>query len=162
KAESESGWPVYSALTVLGLCSLLSVVALRRRRNRAQAMLAGDIPVTYVPQAEEPADEHEASNPTSQLSSIDLAAARKSIGTQVVDPVAEAKVYLMFGRDREAEQLLREILQKDPTRQEAYLHLLTLYAHRKEYGAFDALARELHDVTDGTGAVWQRVAAAGR
>src|SRR5262249_55621875 len=110
----------------------------------------------------EPADEHEASNPTSQLSSIDLAAARKSIGTQVVDPVDEAKVYLMFGRDREAEQLLREILQKDPTRQEAYLHLLTLYAHRKEYGACAAWARDLHAVTAGTGAVWQRVAAAGR
>jgi pilus assembly protein FimV len=162
KADSEPGWPVYSTLSVLGLCGLLSVVALQRRRNRAQAMLAGDIPVTYVPKEEEPGDEHEASNPTSQLSSIDLAAARKSMGNTAIDPVDEAKVYLMFGRDREAEQLLREILQKDPSRQEAYMHLLMLYAHRKEYGAFDALARELHDITEGAGPVWQRVSSVGR
>ena len=39
-----------------------------------------------------------------------------TIDTDEVDPVAEADVYMAYGRDTQAEEILLEALQKDPQR----------------------------------------------
>ena len=41
-----------------------------------------------------------------------------------IDPLAEADMYLNFGRDVQAEQVLKEMLAKNPGQQEAQLKLL--------------------------------------
>ena len=61
-----------------------------------------------------------------------------SIDTDEVDPIAEAEVYLAYGRDAQAEEILKDALKKDPNRQEIYLKLLEIHAqHNKPVGLRD-------------------------
>lgn len=78
-----------------------------------------------------------------------------------VDPVAEAEVYMAYGRDAQAEEILKDALAKDPSRQEVRQKLLELYAARPDAVNFEKLAREFHATTDGKGPAWARVAAMG-
>src|SRR5205823_22765 len=39
-----------------------------------------------------------------------------NIDTDEVDPIAEAEVYLAYGRDAQAEEILKDALKKDPQR----------------------------------------------
>ncbi|HYL26046.1 MAG TPA: FimV/HubP family polar landmark protein, partial [Burkholderiales bacterium] len=47
-----------------------------------------------------------------------------------VDPIAEADVYMAYGRDAQAEEILKEALQKDANRTTVHGKLLEIYAHR--------------------------------
>ena len=84
------------------------------------------------------------------------------VKTDDVDPVAEAEVYIAYGRDTQAEEILKEALSKDPTRQQIRLKLLEIYAARKNMAAFGVLANELYAATGGKpGPIWDRVAQLG-
>ncbi len=48
-----------------------------------------------------------------------------------VDPLAEAEVYIAYGRDAQAEEILKEALAKNPGREEIQFKLLEIYAARK-------------------------------
>lgn len=86
-----------------------------------------------------------------------------TIDTNDVDPIAEAEVYMAYGRDAQAEEILKESLLKDPTRHEIYLKLLEIYAGRKNLLAFETLAGELYAATgDQNDPVWLRAAEMGR
>ncbi|MBE0613710.1 MAG: FimV family protein [Burkholderiales bacterium] len=76
--------------------------------------------------------------------------------TDDVDPVAEADVYMAYGRDVQAEEILKEALAKDPSRQPIRAKLLEIYANRKDATAFGAVATELHAATNGEGPEWQK------
>jgi hypothetical protein len=52
-----------------------------------------------------------------------------SIDTDEVDPVAEADVYMAYGRDAQAEEILLEAKQKDPGATPFTLKLLEIYWH---------------------------------
>ncbi len=82
-------------------------------------------------------------------------------GTEEVDPIAEADMYLNFGRDVQAEEVLIEALAKNPGHEEAQLKLLQVYAGRKDKAAFEKLARTLHARTKGAGDTWIKAAAMG-
>ncbi|WP_240902611.1 FimV/HubP family polar landmark protein [Aquitalea denitrificans] len=84
-----------------------------------------------------------------------------AIDAAEVDPVAEAEVYMAYGRDAQAEEILKDALAKDPSRQEVRQKLLELYAARPDAGSFEKLAREFHVSTDGKGQAWAKVAAMG-
>ncbi|WP_174873958.1 FimV/HubP family polar landmark protein [Vogesella oryzae] len=85
-----------------------------------------------------------------------------TVDTVEVDPVAEAEVYLAYGRDQQAEDILRDALAKDPTRHEARLKLMEVYAARQDKAALETHAKELHAVTGGQGGVWAKASALGR
>ena len=86
-----------------------------------------------------------------------------AIDTHEVDPIAEAEVYMAYGRDAQAEEILREALGKDPGRHEIALKLLEIYAARKDAAAFETVASELYAGLGGQGTpVWQRAAEMGR
>ena len=78
-----------------------------------------------------------------------------------VDPIAEADLYLNFGRDAQAEEVLNEALEKNPNNEEAQLKLLQIYAGRKDKAAFEKVARKMHAQTNGTGENWLKAAAMG-
>jgi pilus assembly protein FimV len=78
-----------------------------------------------------------------------------------VDPLAEAEVYIAYGRDAQAEEILKEALAKNPGRQDAQVKLLEIYAARKDKSAFNKLAADFHKQTGGTGDAWLAVAAMG-
>jgi pilus assembly protein FimV len=85
-----------------------------------------------------------------------------SIDTDEVDPIAEAEVYLAYGRDAQAEEILKEALKKDPRRQEIYLKLLEIHAQHNKPSAFETVASELYSVSGGQGEAWQKAMALGR
>jgi len=85
-----------------------------------------------------------------------------AVATDEVDPVAEADVYIAYGRDTQAEEILKEALKKNPTHHNIRAKLLEIYAARKDLPVFEALARELYAATGGKpGTVWDRVAQLG-
>lgn len=84
-----------------------------------------------------------------------------TIDTDEVDPVAEADVYMAYGRDAQAEEILLEAMQKDPQRVAIHAKLLEIYANRKSLKQFETLASELYAQTGGTGNEWEKVAAMG-
>ncbi len=85
-----------------------------------------------------------------------------NIDTDEVDPIAEAEVYLAYGRDAQAEEILKDALKKDPQRQEIYLKLLEIHAQHNKPSAFETVASELYAVSGGQGEVWQKAMALGR
>ncbi len=79
-----------------------------------------------------------------------------------VDPVAEADVYLAYGRDLQAEEILREALRVNPDRTAIHLKLLEIHAKRRDLRAYESLATEVHKLTGGNGADWTRVVDMGK
>lgn len=74
-----------------------------------------------------------------------------------VDPIAEAEVYIAYGRETQAEEILREALKRQPERQAIRLKLLEIYSGRKDTVAFGQMACEMHDMTGGLNEEWSKV-----
>src|SRR5262249_12118200 len=79
-----------------------------------------------------------------------------------VDPIAEADVYMAYGRDAQAEEILKEALQKDQNRIPVHAKLLEIYAKRNATRAFEQSALRLKTLTNGSGADWDKAATLGR
>jgi len=79
-----------------------------------------------------------------------------------VDPVAEADVYLAYGRDLQAEEILKEAQRADPDRLAIRTKLLEVYAKRADLKTFDAQARQLQGLTNGQGEDWAKAQELGR
>jgi pilus assembly protein FimV len=78
-----------------------------------------------------------------------------------VDPVAEADVYLAYGRDMQAEEILKEALSTHPGRVGVHRKLAEIYAKRRDPRALEAVAVEAHEITHGSGPDWEAIAALG-
>jgi pilus assembly protein FimV len=74
-----------------------------------------------------------------------------------VDPVAEADVYLAYGRDLQAEEILKDALRTNPQRVAIHQKLLEIYAKRRDAKAFEAIAALAFNLTDGTGSEWEQI-----
>ena len=59
------------------------------------------------------------------------------------DPLAEADVYLAYGRYQQAEDLIRDALEDEPDREDFNLKLLEIYAAAQNRSGFDAHAEQL-------------------
>lgn len=78
-----------------------------------------------------------------------------------VDPIAEADMYISYGRDEQAEDILRLALKTEPNRQAIRLKLLEIYSTRRDVLGFNEVARELHGATGGIGADWEKASTMG-
>ncbi len=86
-----------------------------------------------------------------------------TLDTHDVDPIAEAEVYMAYGRDVQAEEILREAMTKEPNRLEIRLKLLEIYAGRSNLPAFESGATELYSMLGGQPSpLWDRAAEMGR
>jgi len=154
--------PMY--LGGLGVLVLLLIggglVALRKIREKRAAgfqtsMLSGGDLVA-------PAEKPGAASDTSFLTDFSQAGLG-TIDTNEVDPIAEAEVYMAYGRDGQAEEILKEAMLKDPRRYEIHLKLLEIYAGRKNLTAFETLATELYAALEGQHSpIWDKAAQMGR
>ena len=79
-----------------------------------------------------------------------------------VDPVAEADVYLAYGRDLQAEEILIEAMRASPERLAVRTKLLEVYAKRRDTKGFELLATQLYALTKGMGTDWARAQELGR
>jgi pilus assembly protein FimV len=84
-----------------------------------------------------------------------------TIDTDEVDPVAEAEVYIAYGRDAQAEEILKEAMARDKGRHEIALKLLEIYHARKSATAFETVAKELKGAVGDSSPLWQKAAAMG-
>ena len=79
-----------------------------------------------------------------------------------VDPVAEADVYLAYGRDQQAEEILREALRTHPGRLAIHTKLLEIYAKRRDNKAFESVALSAFKLSKGQGTQWAYITELGR
>ncbi|MGE0348829.1 FimV/HubP family polar landmark protein [Hydrogenophaga sp.] len=79
-----------------------------------------------------------------------------------VDPVAEADVYLAYGRDLQAEEILKEAMRSTPTRVAIHNKLLEIYAKRRDARAFEVVATEAYGLTRGEGPEWEHACELGK
>ena len=86
-----------------------------------------------------------------------------TLDTHEVDPIAEAEVYMAYGRDEQAEEILKEAMLKDPGRHEIKLKLLEIYAARNNLPAFETISTELYSALNGESTpIWEKAAELGR
>ncbi|MDP1902391.1 MAG: FimV/HubP family polar landmark protein [Rubrivivax sp.] len=78
-----------------------------------------------------------------------------------VDPVAEADVYLAYGRDLQAEEILKEAMRATPERMAIRSKLLEVYAKRRDTKAYELLASQMFNLTRGEGEDWTQAQALG-
>ena len=94
---------------------------------------------------------------TSFLTDFAQSADGSMIDTNDVDPIAEAEVYMAYGRDAQAEEILKDAISKEPKRYELHLKLLEMYAGRKDTAAFETIAGELYTTLGTDDPVWAKV-----
>ncbi|MDD3449367.1 MAG: LysM peptidoglycan-binding domain-containing protein, partial [Gammaproteobacteria bacterium] len=78
------------------------------------------------------------------------------------DPVAEADVYIAYGRFSQAEELLRSLLETRPNAADARLKLLEVYYATRDRDAFEAEAAELFEQVTEADPMWLKAAEMGR
>ncbi|MEO8142632.1 MAG: FimV/HubP family polar landmark protein, partial [Betaproteobacteria bacterium] len=78
-----------------------------------------------------------------------------------VDPIAEADVYIAYGRDAQAEEILKEALAKDGNRIAVHAKLLEIYANRKDAKSFEQSALKVKSLSNGAGPEWDKAMALG-
>ena len=161
----------------IGLAALLAAVAAlviaRRRkdvppppRDEAAPSFEPEAPVAPSP-APGVAPEDQQSEASNHLFGAGAAAAgmaataASTLDGNEVDPVAEADVYIAYGRDGQAEDILKEALRIHPERHAARLKLLEIYSARNDARAFEDQASELYSLTRGQGEEWPQAAALG-
>ncbi|MGX9774100.1 FimV/HubP family polar landmark protein [Janthinobacterium aestuarii] len=159
----------------IGLAALLAAVAalvVARRRKDAPPPPEDIAPVVEPeapvapPAGVAPEDQQsEASNHLfgtgAAAAGVAAAAGASMLDANETDPVAEADVYIAYGRDGQAEDILKEALRIHPERHAARLKLLEIYSARNDVRAFEDQASELYSLTRGQGEEWPQAAALG-
>ena len=65
-----------------------------------------------------------------------------------VDPISEADLFLSFGRDAQAEEILTDALRTMPNNNQVRLKLLGIYSSRQDVDSFGSIAKQLKDSGD--------------
>lgn len=152
---------------IVGLLALLGLRVARRRREDGEAdsfMPLGepnDEPLSVVSQ---PGGESVDTDTSSSVMDSDFSQTGLSAidADEGVDPVAEADVYLAYGRDAQAEEILLDALKVDASRHAISLKLLEVYQQRGDRRQFETIATDLYARTGGDGGDWKKAAAMGR
>lgn len=73
------------------------------------------------------------------------------------DPLEQADVFLAYGRNEQAEELLRNVLAKEPGRLDVMVKLLEIYHGNQDRASFERQLEDLHDTLAGEpGPHWDR------
>ncbi|MBC8007266.1 MAG: hypothetical protein H7X76_04370 [Prolixibacteraceae bacterium] len=148
--------PAYlgAAIGVLIIIGALAVRAVKRRReSKSDAEESGP--------ARAFSENSRLASVGSVEDRVDPSTEAEKVTSDEVDPVAEAEIFLAYGRDAQAEELLKEALANSPRRYEIHLKLLQIYANRKDAKSFEKVARDLQQGTGGRGEIWNQAIALG-
>ena len=154
--------PIVLGIVVLA-SALLGFVYMRRRRKAEtdfeESILASQaVTMDNNATTRDAAGHTGATTPESSILSDISQGNLANVHTDEVDPVAEAEVYLAYGRDETAEEILKDAIRKHPQRQELKIKLLEIYFHRKDIKAFETLAEEVYAAVSGKGGkLWEKV-----
>jgi pilus assembly protein FimV len=78
-----------------------------------------------------------------------------------VDPLTEADVFMAYGRNQQAEEVLKKARENSPGRADIAAKLLEVYYNSKDSVKFEALAEEAVGSLQGNDELWGRVLAMG-
>jgi pilus assembly protein FimV len=154
--------PLYLAGLGLVVLLLAAYAAFSWRRKKAAHAKFQDSVMGAAAAGGGVAALHESTAPAASVSQAPVSQAPAGMEPEEVDPIAEADVYMAYGRDAQAEEILREALQKDSSRAAVHAKLLEIYANRKDAKAFEQTALKLKNLTSGSGPEWEKAAALGR
>jgi pilus assembly protein FimV len=156
--------PVYLALLAAVIVLLVAYGMVKWRKKKAAHAKFQDSVLGAAAAGGGAAALHEpTANPaTAPASQAPVSQAPAGMEAEEVDPIAEADVYMAYGRDAQAEEILREALQKDSGRVTVHAKLLEIYANRKDAKAFEQTALKLKNLTNGSGPEWEKAAGLGR
>lgn len=178
--EPETAAPWYAFLTeqpmilaggagVLLLGGLLLLLRKKREEKEAQEMAAELAPAAGVPlskPSERRFDDREVdpqNEPDQDFADLDGGDAFGDELSGEVDTLAEADVYMAYGRYNQAEELVRQALDKDPDNSDLKLKLLEIYYGLRDKDRFAEYLEEEHTSLSSAGAlVWRRVQNMGR
>jgi pilus assembly protein FimV len=162
--------------TLLGIVGAVAVLLIgmlwmiMRRRKEAEAEFAESILVSpdseIATAGKDDADSlHEPSDETSFMSDFspsDIDALQDETGE--VDPLSEADVYIAYGRYQQAEELIKQAMEKFPERDELKHKLLEIYFSAKKGDEFTKMAEELHNggLENKDPGAWSKVASMGK
>lgn len=88
------------------------------------------------------------------------AGSTQSLAASDDDPISEADLFLSFGRDVQAEEILKEALQTSANKTPIKLKLLEIYATRKDAKSFEGIAAPMKASSDDQ--TWMQIAEMGR
>ncbi len=145
----------------IGLIALLVIYGLYRTRKHRGVVQVAEFP----PEGGSGPEAYFAVNGGQSVDTQDGAASGATVvyepsrpaGVDATDPIAEAQVYLTYGRDLQAEEILKEALVAHPERLAIHQKLLELLAKRNDAAAFEETAEKAFRLTQGQGAEWQRI-----
>ena len=132
---------------IVVLLGLLWMAISRRRSSSAdfqESILISTVDDTDSEQLTETAAQEPATHPTEETSFLsdfspsDIDALQDETGE--VDPLAEADVYIAYGRYQQAEELIRQAIDKAPERHELKYKLFEILYATKDKDAFVSLA----------------------
>ncbi len=157
------------AVEAIGGLALLGLLGLVVRRHKRRLGLGGFEDSMYAgantnPKTTYDTQRGESVNTKSNTFSTNFSQAGLGIlDTHDVDPVAEAEVYMAYGRDGQAEEILKEAMLKYPARYEIKVKLLEIYARRHAVPDFETLATDLYSkLSEVPASLWAQVAEMGR
>jgi pilus assembly protein FimV len=141
------------------LLGLLGLGLMRARRGKAEPKVKLSATEAVPAVAARIAEPVAPSPETGDFTSVAQGAATVT-SIDEVDPISEAEMFLNFGRDVQAEEVLKDALTKDPANNQIKLKLLSIYALRKDTKSFYVGALEIKE--SGDEAAWSEAAAMGR
>ncbi|HHJ14214.1 MAG TPA: hypothetical protein ENJ79_07535 [Gammaproteobacteria bacterium] len=155
-----------------GVLALLALLGLRRRRSvetefqesilqaaGSESTEAGDSEIVSAAGSVSQ-DKSGESSLLSEFAVSDMGSVRSD---GEADPLAEADVYLAYGRYQQAEDLVAEALEKDPHNEELNLKMLEIFTAANNQPAFDTHAELILARLGGTeDPLWEKVAEMGR
>jgi len=152
------GEPTYLAGGAAALLGLGGLVFMRLRRSGKGAE-TNDDEVSAKPGAHISAPAALAKD-DGDFTQPAVSSAISPAGVDDVDPISEADLFLNFGRDVQAEEILKDALKKNPDNQQVRLKLLSIYANRKDIKSFSEGAQ--HVQASGDAFAWAQAVEMGR
>ncbi|MBP0599313.1 LysM peptidoglycan-binding domain-containing protein [Herbaspirillum sp. LeCh32-8] len=147
------------------------VVAVRRSKKKAEEPAAEasaepepapepEAPAAAAAAVAEPASEEPPADEAAvEAAPLAVAAAEEAPAEEAqVDPIAEADMYIAYGRHEQAEDILKLALQSTPERQALHSKLLEIYAKRGDVSNFNKVAADLHQLSGGLNEAWAKAA----
>ncbi|HKJ22368.1 MAG TPA: FimV/HubP family polar landmark protein, partial [Gammaproteobacteria bacterium] len=149
-----------AALLVVILLLLLIVVRRRKKGYGFQeSILTGEGAANSETSASSGASQGEESSFLSDFAVSGVNAIQTE--DNEVDPLTEADVYMAYGRNQQAEELLKRALEQDPNRQELRAKLLEFYYKTGATQTFVSEAENAQASLEENGPLWDRVRAMG-
>jgi FimV-like protein len=152
-----------SAASILGL---LGLFIWQKKRKKAQDQLSTDDPtflnknfdqmdkVAKNIRPKQEVHKETAVNQSTNMMSEFTRGTSGVIETSEVDPIAESDVYMAYGRDMQAEEILLSALEREPSRHDIRSKLLEIYLQRRDVKSFSKVFYELKALCEGKGSIW--------